>query len=79
MRLVRRSVCTWPRSADCSAWVHEWGRGGKFDALLVGDCLHRHARGWWHVEGEVGDLGDEQGLRSSHRRFRNPLLCIGAN
>jgi hypothetical protein len=78
MRLVRRSVCTWPRSADCSAWVHEWGRGGKFDALLVGDCLHRHARGWWHVEGEVGDLGDEQGLRSSHRRFRVLLTFLWA-
>jgi hypothetical protein len=37
-------------------------RHQRLDVLLVGDWVQFHARGRWHVEGEVGDLGDEQGL-----------------
>ena len=32
------------------------------DTFLVGDGPQLHARRWWHVQREIGDLGDEQGL-----------------
>jgi immunity protein 5 of polymorphic toxin system len=70
MRLVRRSVCPWPRSADCSAWVHEWGRGGKFDEP---ESLEDRSAVRGGVDLEVAEASvGRQGSPVGHQRAEHP-------